>query len=239
MPKVHVHQRTNGLLGSIRELVFGLEDSLVSTLGVVVGVAAGTRDPKLVILTGAVLVIVEALSMAAGSFLSTKSHRQLLEEAIREEREEIEQDPEGEKEELKVMYRSRGFTEDEVDIIVRRITADKDLWLEEMVAKELRIGALERETPKWSALVMFLSYLVGGVIPIAPYLGMPIGAASAAAVALTVAALFAVGFVKAKITSTEPLRSGIEMVLVSSAAAVLGYAVGKGIGAVFGISLPE
>ena len=237
MPRTaHIHQR-NGALGSIRELVFGLEDSLVSTLGVVVGVAAGTADAKVVILSGVVLVIVEALSMAGGSFLSSKSHRELLEEAVREEREEIEQEPERETEELRGMYKVRGFSDDEIEILVRRITANKDLWLEEMMAKELQIGKTDMEEPHKNAAVMFVSYVLGGAVPIVPYLFLSVPQATVTAISITIGSLFAVGVMKAKMTSTNAVRSGLEMVFISVAAAVIGYGIGKGLGGYFGIDV--
>jgi vacuolar iron transporter family protein len=232
-----LHKNRNGLLSRIRDLVFGLEDSLVSTLGVVIGMAAGTADRELVILSGLVLVAVEAVSMAAGSFLSSKSHREMLEQAIREEEAEIENEPDKETEELRAMYRMRGFSENEVEILVRRITSDKKLWLEEMIAKELRIGTGELEKPQENAVVMLLSYLAGGMVSIVPFLFLSVGTASVVAVVLTVCTLYGIGFVKGKATGTNAVRSGLEMMLVAGAATLLGFLIGKGAGAVFGLDL--
>lgn len=221
----------------MRELVFGLEDGLVSTMGVVVGVAAGTAEKKVVILTGLVLIVVEALSMAAGSFLSSKSHREMLEKKIRDEEIEIETKPEEEKEELRVMYRQRGFSPEEIEILVRRITADKKLWLEEMMAKELQIGASDLVTPKNSALIMGVTYIVGGAVPVLPYFFLPLGAATITAVGCTILALFIVGYVKAKATGNHAIRSGAEMMLISVSAAVAGYLVGKIVSSLSGIEI--
>lgn len=229
------HKNRESLISKIRDLVFGLEDSLVSTLGVVIGIAAGTSDRAVVILSGIVLVAVEAISMAAGSFLSAKSHRQLLERSIREEEKEIEEDPQGETEELRAMYRVRGFNEAEIEILIKRITSDKKLWLEEMVSKELRIGSGELETPQSNAFVMLVSYLAGGMVSIVPFIFMSIPSASLAAIILTFVALFGVGYGKGRATGTDPLRSGMEMMLVAGAAAGLGYFIGRAAGVLFGI----
>lgn len=233
------HAKTNGigrLLSAIRELVFGLEDGLVSTMGAVAGVAAGTGDARVVVLSGLVLIAVEALSMAAGSYLSNKSHRQLLEKRIRDEREEIETKPEEETEELRVMYRQRGFSPDEVEILVRRITQNKELWLEEMVAKELRIGTGELDEPKSRALVMGFAYIAGGAIPVLPYLLWPISSAIFVSVAATIVALYAIGHAKGQAAGLSRWKSGGEMVLVASGAAILGYAIGKLLGGAFGLT---
>jgi predicted membrane protein (TIGR00267 family) len=234
----HAHKgRLGTLLESMRELVFGLEDSLVSTTGAVAGIAAGTADAKIVILSGVVLVVVEALSMTAGSYLSNKSHREMLEKKIRDEKEEIETKPEEETEELRLMYRARGFSEDEVAILVKRITADKKLWLEEMMAKELRIGAAELDEPKISAAVMGVAYVIGGAVPVLPYLFLSVGPAMVVSVAVAGASLFALGYWKATVTGLNRLRSGTEMLTIAAAAALAGYVIGKLLGGAFGLTV--
>lgn len=235
----YLHQQRNGLASSIRELVFGVEDSLVSTLGVVIGVAAGTEDTRVVILSGVVLIVVEALSMGAGSFLSSKSHRELLETMIEEEKEEIELHPEDETGELRTMYKARGFSDEEIAILVQRITADKKLWLEEMISKELMIGAGELETPPKNAVVMLVSYLAAGIIPVAPYFLLPVRSATGVAFAVTAVALFGLGYWKGALTRRDGVRSGLEMLVISAAAALIGYAVGRVTGSFFGLELPR
>ncbi|MEK9130744.1 MAG: VIT1/CCC1 transporter family protein [Patescibacteria group bacterium] len=155
----------DGVLGSIREIIFGLEDSLVSTLGVVTGIAAGTGNSYVVILSGLVLVVVESISMSAGSYLSSKAAT-------------------------------------EVD------RADHE--------RPLRAGA-----------VMFISYIVGGLFPLAPYLLLPIHLAYAPSIIVTVLMLFLVGVWKGKMTKRSLFRSGVEMMTVSLTAAVLGYVIGR------------
>jgi len=225
------------LLGAIRELIFGLEDGLVSTLGAVVGVAAGTNDSRLVILTGAVVIVVESLSMAAGSYLSSKSHRELLEKKIRDERREIEEKPEEETEELRVMYRERGFSEDEIKIIVKRITQNKELWLEEMVTKELHIGKIQLDEPNGHAAIMGFAYIVGGSVPILPYLFLPVQLATLVSVISTIIMLFVLGYWKGSVAGINRVKSGLEMLLVASAAAGLGFAIGTIVGQIFGLGL--
>lgn len=234
----HAHNGRYGrLLESIRELIFGLEDGLVSTMGAVAGIAAGTENGRIVILSGLVIIAVEALSMAAGSFLSNKSHRQMLEKKIADERREIEEKPEEEAEELRAMYRQRGFSEDEIATLVKRITADKELWLEEMMAKELHIGAGDLEEPKSRALVMGLAYIVGGAVPLLPYLLLPVRPALAVSVGATIAMLFIVGFVKGRAAGIDRWKSAREMVLVASSAAVIAYLIGKAVGHFFGLTV--
>jgi len=177
---------------------------------------------------------VEALSMAAGSFLSSKSQRELLESKVEEERREIETHPEKEAEELRVMYRERGFTEEEIAMLVRRITADKKLWLEEMMAKELRIGAGEFDESSRGAAYMWVAYMLGGAIPVVPFALLSTGTAMMTAFVLSLIGLFALGAWKAKVTGNDPLKSGAEMLLVASAAGIVGYLVGRILGPLIG-----
>lgn len=231
------HGTTSKLLGSIREIVFGLEDSLVSTIGVVAGIAAGTGDQKIVILSGLVLVVVEALSMAAGSFLSSQSHHRLLLRKIREEEKEIEDKPEEEREELRMMYKMRGFTDSEIEMVVNRITKNKKLWLQEMIEKELGIHLPDEETPLIAGVVMGIAYILGGLIPISPFFFFPTSLALVISFVATVIGLFFLGWWSASVTGDKKIRSAVEMMMISTGAAVLGYGIGKLVSGFFGIAV--
>lgn len=229
--------RDHGIFTSLRDLIFGLEDSIVSTTGVVVGVAAGAPIKHIVILSGAVSVVTQALSMTAGSFLSSQSEREMLEAAIRKEREEIDTKPEEEKAELRQMYKERGFTPDEIEIIVRRVTADKTLWLEEMVSKELRIGTRELDGQNQNAATMFLASVFGGLLPILPFFVLSISAAMRFSIVMAIISLFTIGYFQSKSASLNPWKGGLRMAIISSIAASLAYAVGRIAGALFGIAI--
>jgi len=167
--------RRHEILGSIREIVFGLEDSLVSTLGTVTGIAAGTQSTYIVILSGLVLIAVEATSMAAGSYLSSKTA----------ESAEIE------------------------------------------IAKEEGKQTVIETTPVRAAIVMGIFYFVGGFVPLFPYFFLTTGSALIPSVVATVAVLFLVGVWSAKQTKREPWKGGVEMVVVSIGAALIGYLIGQ------------
>lgn len=223
-------------MNSIRELIFGLEDGLVSTMGAIAGIAAGTDNASIVILSGLVIIAVEALSMTAGSYLSNKSHRQMLEKRIEDERRKIESDPRSETADLRGMYLQRGFSEAETEILVRRITADKALWLEEMTSKELKIGTGDLEEPKSRALVMGIAYVIGGGIPLLPYLIVSVRPAIVVSVAATTLTLFLVGYLKGRAAGVNRWKSAWEMVLVASSAALIAYAIGKAAGHFYGLT---
>lgn len=213
---------------AIRDVIFGTEDGLVSTLGALTGIAAGTRDNRVVAVAGLVIIVVESVSMAAGTYLSSKSHREYLERLLKEERGEIDRNPEGERQEIREMYGARGWSPDEISVIERRLMSDKEMLLEDMAHKELGIIPAALEVPTANAAFMGVSYILGGSVATLPYLFLPVSQAMPVSVAATMAALFALGASKGAVVHTSWWRSGWEMLGIGAAACALGYAVGRG-----------
>src|SRR3990167_9424905 len=119
----------------LRDAVFGTQDGLISTLGALTGIAAGTGNKEAVVVAGFVIIVVESLSMAAGSYLSSKSQREYLERLLKEEEQEIREEPEKERQEIWEMYRARGYEDREIEIIANRLMSDPNLLLEDMAHK--------------------------------------------------------------------------------------------------------
>ena len=211
----------------IRDAVFGTQDGLISTLGALTGIAAGTQSGEAVMIAGFVIIAVESLSMAAGSYLSSKSQREYLERILREEEEEIKNDPEKERQEIWEMYRSRGYADGEIEIIARRLLSNPKLLLEDMAHKELGISPSTLEEPLGNALVMGTAYVVGGMVPVLPYLVLPLAAAMPISITGTLLALFLFGGLKGRIVKQVWWQSGFEMLSVAGVAAFAGYLIGR------------
>ena len=210
----------------LRDAVFGTQDGLISTLGALTGIAAGTQSREAVVVAGLVIIVVESLSMASGSYLSSKSQREYLERLLREEEEEIARDPEGERQEIWEMYRVRGYTDEEIEIIARRLLSDKELLLEDMAHKELGIFPEALEEPFGNAMVMGAAYVIGGLIPVLPYLLLPFSDAMPVSIVGTLLALFLFGGLKGRVVRQVWWRSGLEMLWVASGAALAGFMIG-------------
>ena len=225
----HVRERhgMGGVRNQIREAVFGTQDGLISTLGALTGIAAGTQDQKAVVVAGFVIIVVESLSMAAGSYLSSKSQREYLERILREEEDEIARNPEGEREELWEMYKARGYQDAEIEIIAKRLMADPKLLLEDMAHKELGISTESLEEPLSNALVMGVSYVLGGLCPVVPYLVLPMHLAMPISVGGTLTLLFLFGGLKGWVVKQPWWRSGFEMLSVAGVAALAGFLIGR------------
>lgn len=220
---------------AIREAVFGAEDGLVSTFGALTGIAVGTESGPVVVISGFVIVAVESLSMAAGAYLSSKSNRQYLERLLKEEREQIERDPEGERREIRQMYQSRGYNDEEISMMERRLMSDKELLLEDMAHKELGISPAMLEKPAGNAVIMGLAYLIGGLAPTSPYLIWDIPPAMGVSMLVSAAALFAVGGIKGVLVRDSWWKSGFEMLVIGALAGGMGFVVGQAAGLLRGL----
>jgi predicted membrane protein (TIGR00267 family) len=215
------------LVASVREVVFGLEDSFVSTLGTISGVAVGSGDAKVVILSGLVLVVVEAVSMAAGSYLSSQAATELYEERMKQDAARVLSERVSDNESLKDLFDRKGFKKEEIKIALEAISRERKLWLTEVKRTEYRMSPGTSGSPFLAGVVMGVCYVLGGLLVLLPYFIVPLGFALAASVVITFVSLFILGFWKAKIAGVKPFRSGVEMVTVSLGAAILGILIGQ------------
>jgi len=212
---------------SVREVVFGLEDSLVSTLGTVSGIAVGSGEPYIVILSGVVLVFVEALSMSAGSYLSSKSTVQLYSERARQDTSRVLSERITDKESLKEMFVRKNFSPEEISIAMSAIGKERKLWLEEVRRCEYRFSPATSGSPAFAGIVMGFFYILGGALVLLPYIFLPLTLALPTAVVITVVALFFLGVWKANLTGVPKVKSGVEMLIISIGAALLGILLGR------------
>ncbi len=211
----------------IREVVFGINDGVITTIGFLAGVTGSAIPHSVVTLAGIVMVAAGAVSMAIGAFVSSKAQMEFFEQEIAREREEIETAPEKERQEVHEIVSEMGFLPDEAGMISRRITSDKNLWLSFMMKEELGIGALQFDNPLHLGLLIGFSFLLGGVPPLFPYiiLDRPLTALGAA-VLTSLLILFATGAIKTVVAKGHWWKSGLSMMGFGTAAAGIGFAAG-------------
>lgn len=220
----------------IRQIVFGMNDGIVSIFALLAGVFGGGLAPTEIVITLLAATIAGALSMAAGEFISGKSERNYFENEIKQERLELKLIPEVEKEELRLIYRKKGFSGELLEKIVDQITKDPDLWVKEMVIDELGIAELEMGNEVKGTLVIFISFIGGAMFPTLPY--MIFQALNSVdlfwiATFVTFFGLFLVGAMKKFITGVNWLKSGVEMLVVGTFAFVASYFIGEWIISLF------
>ncbi len=215
----------------LRETILGGQDGLVNVLGVVLGVAAATTDQKIILVSGLAATFAESISMGAVAYTSTKAARDFYHSMLQKEAREIEQEPHLEKEEILQIYKKKGFKGPILKSIVQHITSNKKLWLETMMAEELRLFPDDYQHPLKSALVVGFSSVAGSFIPLLPFFFMTGITAMLAALGIAALFLFAGGSIKAKLTIGDWKRSGTEMVLIGIASALAGFIIGTFLGA--------
>jgi len=221
-----IHYKKSKFLYNIREIVFGMEDGMVSTLGALTGIAVGSNNHFFVILSGFVIVVVEATSMGIGSYLSTKSVKEINEQKLKEEKIEIEESPEEEKKELIRMYVKDGWPLTFAKEMALSASRNKSLFLKEMIRRELFINFNNTEKPIRSGIFMFFSYIIAGSLPVLPYFFLPVSSAMIVSIAITLIGLFVLGSITTKFTKRRWWKSGFEMFILASIAVLAGYVIG-------------
>ena len=213
----------------LRDLIFGLNDGLVSNLSLISGVSAAS-SVRIVLLAGVAGIIAGGTSMFAGSYLSNKSQREVVAEEVRRASELISFAPDVERDALRRIYREKGFSPEEVELLVRRITADRDHWLDVLVTEEFGLSLDPGPPPLADGAWAGGGFAVAATIPLLPFLFTSGATALIIACVLSGIALFTVGAAKTLVTRHSPLRSGAEMVVVGLLAALVTFAVGRLIG---------
>ena len=223
--------RAGGRSGTLRAVIFGVSDGLVSNLSLVMGVAgAASGNPSFILLAGVAGLLAGAFSMAAGEYISMQSQRELFERQIALERAEMEAMPEEEEAELAASYRAKGFTAEEAARIAHRIFRDPVAALDMLVREELGLDPDELGSPWGAAGGSFVAFAIGAAIPVIPYLFGGGTAVLFISLGMSLVALFAVGAAVSLLTGRGLLFSGVRQLLIGLAAAVVTYVIGSIIG---------
>lgn len=230
-------RRTSSLLGEIREVVFGAQDGLVSTLAVVATVAGATHDPFSVIVAGIATGLAGVFSMAAGEYIGSKSQREIFDAQITDERHEIVERPGEAQAEVAFMLAEEGLGEEDAVRIVEIMARHPEVLLRTMVTRELGIHVEDEQGGVLrGSLFMGAAFGLGAAVPILPFLILPIDTALPAAVVATGAVLFGIGVVKSRWTHRGPIGSGLEVLALAAVAGVAGYLFGTVLPQILGVA---
>jgi VIT1/CCC1 family predicted Fe2+/Mn2+ transporter len=227
----------------IRDIVFGFGDGVNTSLGIVAGVGGAVITADVVILAALIGMFTGAKAMAVQNYLAVKSQREILESEIRREEFEIENMPEKERAEIEQIYIEKGFDGEDLKKIVDKITSDKSVWLKTMLTEELGLNLNILGSPIKGALVMFGSFLFGGILPILPYFAVKIGLISSPyaiiiAIIVSICSSFLVGAFKARIAKKNWIKGGIEMAGLGTGIALIGYGIGSELSNTGIVSIP-
>lgn len=213
--------------GRIREVVFGAQDGMMSTLALVVAVAAAVSDKTTVVVAGLAAALAGMVSMASGTYLGSKAEKEMFQAEIEHEAQELEENPAEEMAELVFLYHQQGMSYHEAREMAEHIASDKDLWLRTLVEKELGIDPDLVTNPAKDALTMGATYIVAALIPIIPFFFIGGNVAIGVAGAVALSSLFILGTAKGRRVRRSPILQGLELLVIGAAVAGLGFLLGE------------
>ena len=224
----HGHRDVSG--GWLRPAVFGAMDGLVTNASLIAGVGGGGGSQHTMVLTGLAGLAAGAFSMATGEYVSVSSQNELIEAEVSKERLELEIHPDAERRELAAMFRLRGVDADLADEVARQVSAHPEQALLVHVREELGVDHEELPSPVTAAAASLVTFAVGALIPLLPYLA-GFGSLPAALILAAIAAFVGGGLV-ARITNRPFLRGAGRQLALAAVATGLTFAIGTLVGAV-------
>lgn len=216
----------------LRDWIYGGIDGAVTTFAIVCGVVGANFSTSVILVLGAANIVADGFSMAASNYTGSKAENDEFDRIRAHEEMQIERDPEGEIQEIREIYRSKGFDGADLDRAVEIITSDKDLWVNTMLTEEYGLPMSER-SPMKAALGTFVAFMLCGLVPLLPFLlsegFLTRVEATWWSVALTGLTFFIIGSIKARWSLVEWWRSGFETTVIGLGAAIIAYGIGFGL----------
>ena len=211
---------------ALSDIILGGQDGLVNVLGVILGVAAATSNSRIVLVAGLAATFAKSVSMGAVAYTSAMADADFYESEREREYRHIREVPHLEHEEVLKIYAEKGFHGDLLNQIVETITANQNIWVAVMMAEEHRLIPTDRRHALKAALVVGVSAVIGSLVPLIPFLFLPVGMSILISILVTALVLFTVGTYEARITVGRPWKSGLEMAIIGTISALVGFGVG-------------
>jgi VIT1/CCC1 family predicted Fe2+/Mn2+ transporter/rubrerythrin len=213
-------------LGRLREVVFGAQDGILSTVALVTSIAVAVGENSTVLVAGLAAALAGTISMATGAYLGSRAQQDVRKSEISREAQELEERPEEEYAELVVIFQREGKTYDEARLLADEISQDRELWLNTLIEKELGISPEDTDNPIKDGLTMGASFILAALVPIIPYLFLTGLFAIGVSVSGGLIALFVLGMAKGRLVQQSPILQGLEILGIGVASAGIGYLLG-------------
>lgn len=213
----------------IRDVTLGANDGLVSILTLLAGVAGAATEANVVLLAGIAGLVAGAISMGVGAYVSAKAYRAFYRKELAREIREMRELPDIERGEIREIYSRRGFQGEILEKVVETITSDPKVWLKVMMTEELGLSA-QFARPLGAAGVVFAAFIVGGAVPVFPFIFLEGLGALGASIVLTIAALLAAGAIRSRFTGERALTAGLELVGMAAVGVGVAYLIGRLVG---------
>jgi vacuolar iron transporter family protein len=212
----------------IRDIVIGMSDGLTVPFALAAGLSGTVSQTALVVIAGMSEIAAGCIAMGLGGYLAANTDREHYFSELRREEREIDVVPDKEREEVRLLLLQWGIPVDNVETTVNAISQNRKNWIDFMMKFELGLEEPDPKRAVRSSITIAISYIVGGIIPLAPYIFIHnANFALATSVVITLIALFIFGFVKGKFTGVNPFKSAIQTLLVGGIAAVAAFGLAK------------
>jgi vacuolar iron transporter family protein len=221
-----------GIGRSLRDIILGGQDGLVNVLGLVLGVAAATAQLRIIMAAALAATFSESIAMGGVAYTSALADRDYYLAQLAKEQREVEEVPEVETQEVREIFRDKGLHGEVLERVIKEITSDKKVWVDVMMRDELHLTPVSAKGVVRRAFVTGFSTLVGSLIPLVPFLfvplfGISVTAATIMAVPLCAAVLFGVGAYKALTLVGDWRISALQMLVIGMVSAAAGYGIGR------------
>ena len=208
----------------LRDFIYGAIDGAVTTFAIVSGVVGAELSSTVIIILGMANLLADGFSMAAGNFLGVRADRQLRDRVRAMEEHHIALHPAGEEEEIRQIFKDKGFSDQDLERAVEIITSNRRRWVDTMLMEEHGLP-LNGPRATQAAITTFVAFVLIGFIPLAPFL-FGVEAPFLWSCSLTGVAFFCVGAWKSRFALQHWVWSGLETLALGGGAAVLAYGVG-------------
>ena len=228
-PHIERHFLANAM---VRDIVIGMSDGLTVPFALAAGISgvAGASS-KIVVLAGLAEIAAGSIAMGLGGYLAARTDFEHYDTEKARENWEIDHLPDREKEEVSDVFRGYGMDDVHIKPIIDAMVKNREQWIDFMMRFELGLEPPDPKRASASALTIGMSYIVGGFIPLTPYILIPnLTTALLVSVVVTLTALFVFGYIKGRFTGTRPLRSGFQTMLVGGVAAGVAFMLARLIG---------
>ena len=226
---LEAHKKLHRMGSRLSDVILGGQDGIVNILGVVLGVTAASGNSKLIIAAALATTFAESLSMGAVAYTSNLADKDFYESQVEREKDHIRRFSDIEREEIRRIYEAKGFTGKQLDEIVHTITSDEERWVGVMLAEELKVSPVEKSGLVKTAVIVGFAAVIGSLIPVAPFFGLPVWTAVWGSIALAGASLFIVGAYKARVTVGVWWKSGLQMLGIGLVTALVSYIIGAAV----------
>lgn len=216
---------------TVRDIVIGMADGLTVPFALAAGLSGAVASTSIVVTAGLAEIAAGAIAMGLGGYLAAKTDLEHYRAERMREFRETREVPKQEQQEVADIFRNYGLDDEQIASLVNAISADRTRWVDFMMRFELGLEAPNPARARHSAVTIGGSYVVGGLVPLAPY--MLLGSVIPAlwvSIVVTLLALLIFGYIKGRFTGINPLRGGLQTVLTGGLAAAAAFVIARLVG---------